>query len=98
MSRRIRLQASEGVYAQECFRRLRGNPRDPDALFTQAAVLASIGRSVEAIASLDMLTGIAPHYPGLWRFKARLYRDAGDLGMEVLCSETAEREETTRET
>ncbi len=96
MVRRVTVPASEGGYAQECFRRLRRNPRDPDALFARAAILASIDRRMEAIASLDLLTEIAPHYPGLWRFKARLYRDAGDRAMEALCSAAADREDATR--
>ncbi len=91
MGRRLRVPASEGVYAQECFRRLGRNPRDPDGLFARAAVLASLGRWTEAIASLDLLTEVAPRYPGLWRFKARLYAEAGDPGMERLCLEAASR-------
>lgn len=89
MARRLKVPASEGVYAQECFRRLRRNPRDPDALFARAAVFASIRLWPEAIASLDMLTEVAPRYPGLWRFKARLYAEAGDPTMERLCLEAA---------
>ena len=79
-------------YARLSARRLAEDPRDPDALFVQAAVLAAVGRRPEAIAILDELTRVAPDYPGLWRFKARLYRDLGDERMERLCLATAQRE------
>lgn len=82
------------IYGKECARRLRRNPRDPDALFAQAAVLRFTGRHTAAISNLEMLARAAPHYPGLWRFKARLHREVGDSRMETLCLKAALREES----
>lgn len=79
-------------YVEECARRLRKNPRDPDALFVRAAILACLDQTVQAIACLDELARVDPHYPGLWHFKARLYADMGDTVMHRLCLETARRE------
>ncbi len=79
-------------YVEQCARRLRENPRDPDALFVRAAILACLDLTVQAIACLDELARVDPHYPGLWHFKARLYADMGDTVMHRLCIETARRE------
>ncbi len=59
----------------------------------RAAVLAAVGTAPDALACLDRLTKVAPGYPGVWRFKARLYRDMGEPGMEALCLAAAERED-----
>ena len=79
-------------YARLSARRLAEDPQDPDALFVQAAVFAAVGRRTDAITILDTLARVAPEYPGLWRFKARMYHDLGDERMERLCLESAHRE------
>ena len=89
-----KLSKAATTYARECVTRLRRDPKDPDGLFAQAAILAALGRRAEALASLDFLAQAAPRYPGLWRFKARLYRDVGDPRMEALCRKAADREES----
>jgi predicted Zn-dependent protease len=83
-------------YAKESARRLRVNPVDPDALFFSAALLAAKGRFGGAIQLLDKLGKIYPEYPGLWRFKARLYREVGDAKKERLCLAAAERQDAAR--
>lgn len=80
-------------YAEETVRRLRVNPQDPDALFASAAIVAARGQFGRAIQLLDTLALVAPRYPGLWRFKARLYREVGDRRMEGLCLVAARRED-----
>jgi len=75
-------------YARDAIARLERNPRDADGLFVLATVLAASGRRSEAIRTLTMLGRVAPYYPGLWRLKARLYREAGDERMAALCTET----------
>jgi len=67
--------------------RLRADPKDPDALFACAAYLAAGHRMTEAIESLDNLSEIAPEYPGLWRFKARLFREMGETELASMCWE-----------
>lgn len=95
MNDRRRLPPSASVYAKACAERLRRNPRDPDGLFARAAIHAASGRRAEAIVILDELAKIAPGYPGLWRFKARLYQEVGDERRAALCVATADREEPT---
>ncbi len=79
-------------YVEECARRLREDPKDPDAIFVRAAILACLDLTTQAIAVLDELARVDPHYPGLWHFKARLYAEVGDPVMRELCLETAKRE------
>ncbi len=67
--------------------RLRTNPMDPDALFACAAYLASEHRMKEAIEFLNDLAESAPQYPGLWRFKARLYQELGKMNLASQCWE-----------
>ena len=67
--------------------RLRANPMDPDALFACAAYLASEHRMKEAIDLLNDLVKIAPEYPGLWRFRARLYQEMGETDLASVCWE-----------
>jgi len=84
------------VYARETARRLSVNPTDPDALFASAALLAANRRFDRAILMLNELGKMDPEYPGLWRFKARMYREAGNRSMEHLCSAAAKRLESGR--
>ena len=79
-------------YAGVCASRLGEDPRDPDALFALAAVLAVAERWRETLEVLDLLSKGTPRYPGLWEFKARAYRELGDAPMEALCHEAAARE------
>ena len=67
--------------------RLRANPMDPDALFACAAYLASEHRMKEAVEFLNDLAKVVPQYPGLWRFKARLYQEMGKTNLASLCRE-----------
>ena len=89
-----------GLYADETFRRLKADPEDPNALFALAAILGVSGLRPEAIHTLTILAEVAPLYPGLWRFKARLYREVGDELMAARCMEADKRfagaEETLR--
>ena len=82
-------------YSQQASKRLLKNPRDLSGLFVRATVMASLGRHEEAIRALDALGQLSPHYPGLWRFKARLHRDVGNDRLADSCIETAEREEAS---
>ncbi len=87
------LGASETVlkYVNACAQRLEKNPRDPDALFTRAAILATLGQHQDALVTLERLAKIAPTYPAVWRLKARLYKEIGDLRTAELCIRAAER-------
>ena len=58
--------------------RLAANDRDPDALFTMAALKTIQGRFDEALEWLAMLDEIEPSYPGVWRLKAKIYELKGD--------------------
>ena len=58
--------------------RLAANDRDPDAIFTLAALRTIQGRFDEALEWLGMLEDIAPKYPGIWRLKAKIYELKGD--------------------
>ncbi len=87
----VQVAADRGVggrYAEEAFRRLARDPRDADALFALAAILGSSGLRPEAIQTLTVLAEVSPFYPGLWRFKARLYREVGDELMAARCMES----------
>ncbi len=91
--RRIRVRApasSESVYVRAAAERIRRNPRDPDALFARAAFFATNGKFREAVDSLNLLTLVRPDYPGLWRFKARLFAEVGDDVLARLCSARGE--------
>jgi len=79
--------SDDNLYRRAIDDRLRMNPRDPDALFARAALFASEHRNKEAIESLNDLAKVAPHYPGLWRFKAQLYHDMGETRLASLCRE-----------
>ncbi|HEV8595041.1 MAG TPA: hypothetical protein VGR51_05880 [Thermoplasmata archaeon] len=78
-----------GVYADEAFRRLERDARDADALFALAAILGSQGLRPEAIQVLTFLAEVDPRYPGLWRFKARLFREVGDELMAARCMQNS---------
>lgn len=65
--------------------RLKADPKDPDALFAYAAYLASWHRTREAMITVQVLFKICPDYPGLWRFKARLFREMGDAERAAQC-------------
>jgi len=88
--------AYDEVYRRAIVNRLRANPRDPDGLFALAAYLASEQRLRDAIKFLNDLTKVAPHYPGLWQFKARLYQELGETKLALLCKTAASREGETR--
>ena len=79
------------TYVGACARRLERNPRDPDALFARAAILATLGQHKDALHSLELLASVVPHYPAVWRLKARLYKDIGDARTAALCIRAAER-------
>ena len=90
VTRLVRTAAKKGfggVYADLAFRRLESDPQDPDALFALAAILGVQGLRPEAIQVLTFLAEVAPTYPGLWRFKARMYREVGDELMAARCME-----------
>jgi tetratricopeptide (TPR) repeat protein len=78
-------------YVNACARRLEKDPKDADALFTRAVILATMGQHRDALASLEVLAKVAPHYPAVWRLKARLYKEVGDLRTAELCVRAAER-------
>lgn len=84
------------AYVTAISRRLREDPNDSEALFGGTVLLAAAGRWEDAIACLEGLAHVDPHYPGLWRFKARLHRESGDPRMEKLCLRAAEREESMK--
>ncbi len=65
---------------------MRADPTDPDALFARAAFLAVADNFKEAVESLNELAKVAPEYPGLWRFKARLYAEIGEERLARLCA------------
>ena len=81
------------LYAKETERRLREDPTDRDALFASASLVAAKREFTQAIYLLDLLGQLDPKYPGLWRFKARVYREAGDRRMERRCLIAADRQE-----
>ena len=58
--------------------RLAANDRDPDALFTLAALRTLQGRFGEALEWLELVEEIEPRYPGIWRLKAKIYELKGD--------------------
>ncbi|MFQ5838356.1 MAG: tetratricopeptide repeat protein [Thermoplasmata archaeon] len=58
-----------------CELRLSCDPRDPDALFAKAAVLARLGRYGEALRCLDAVSVEERDYPGVRRFRARILRE-----------------------
>ena len=95
MSARQSLPVSASVYARACAERLHEDPGDPDALFARAAFHAASGRFARAMSILNELAGIAPDYPGLWRFKATVYRVMGDARMASLCLAAAEHQDVS---
>ncbi len=58
--------------------RLAENDRDPDALFTLAALRTLQGKYDEALEWLDVLEEVDSRYPGIWRLKAKIYELKGD--------------------
>src|SRR3990172_8249164 len=52
------------------------------------------GEYDHALAILHRLTKRDPDYPGVWRFKAEVYRRLGKDKMAQLCEETARRHPT----
>lgn len=88
-ARRERLR-EQNRYREALEERIRGNPRDPDALFALAAFLALENKLRKAIAVLNELAKTAPDYPGLWRFKARLYSENGDSKLASVCAARGE--------
>jgi len=81
------------LYAKETERRLQADPTDRDALFASASLVAAKREFTRAIYLLNLLGELDPKYPGLWRFKARVYREAGDRRMERRCLIAADRQE-----
>ncbi len=73
-------------YRKAIGERLRADPRDPDALFARAAFLAVEDGIEDAVESLNDLARVVPEYPGLWRFKARLYAEIGEKKLARLCA------------
>jgi tetratricopeptide (TPR) repeat protein len=73
---------TEGADLEERVERAKGalaaNERDRDALFTIGANLAAAGKAKEAIETLNKLTMVDPHYPGLWWVKARVFEALGN--------------------
>lgn len=57
--------------------RLDQDEKDPDALFTLGAYLATTGQLQEAIDALNRLTMVDQAYPGLWWLKARVFEQMG---------------------
>ncbi len=58
--------------------RLRANDKDPDALFTLAALRTIQGKFEEALDWIKQLEMVEPRYPGMWRLKAKIYELKGD--------------------
>ncbi len=69
--------------------RLEVDSKDADALFAKATYLAMRRQNEEAIKVLDHVTMINPSYPGVWRFKAKVYQLMGNLRMAELCLKRA---------
>ncbi len=73
---------ADGDALEERVERAKGalavNQRDRDALFTVGAHLAAAGKAQEAIETLNKLTMLDPHYPGLWWVKARVFEALGN--------------------
>ncbi|HTD80785.1 MAG TPA: hypothetical protein VK723_01415 [Thermoplasmata archaeon] len=80
------------VYVEEARKRLREGKTDTDAMFTLAAWHAVHGEHAKSLAILHRLTQLDPGYPGVWRFKAAVYRQIGDEKMAWLCEEAADRQ------
>ena len=80
------------VYVEEARKRLKDGKTDTDALFTLAAWHAVHGEHAKSLAILHRLTQLDPAYPGVWRFKAAVYREIGDEKMAWLCDEAAKRQ------
>ena len=85
------------VYVEEARKRLKEGKTDTDALFTLAAWHAVHGENQKALALLHRLTQLEPAYPGVWRFKASVYRELGDEKMAWLCEEASERQQKREE-
>ena len=79
-------------YVEEARRRLKAGKTDTDALFTLAAWHAVHGEHPKSLAILHRLTQLDPAYPGVWRFKAAVYRELGDEKMAWLCEEASRRQ------
>src|SRR2546425_12992855 len=81
------------VYVEEARKRLKEGKTDTDALFTLAAWHAVHGENQKSLALLHRLTQLEPTYPGVWRFKASLYRELGGEEMAGLCGEGPARQQ-----
>ncbi len=79
-------------YVEEARRRLKEGKTDTDAMFTLAAWHAVRGEHRKSLAILHRLTQLDPGYPGVWRFKAAVYREMGDEKMAWLCVEASRRQ------
>ena len=78
------------IWQRQCRRRLQENPLDLDALFAKAAWLATSGEYEKCIETLETITKRDPFYPGIWVFKAKIFRQLGNEKMARLCQERAE--------
>jgi len=58
--------------------RFKANARDPDVIFTYAALRTLQGKFEEALDWIRQLEEIEPRYPGMWRLKAKIYELKGD--------------------
>ena len=75
------------VYLKETLDRLKRDPEDIDALFVFGAWLATKERYEEAVEVLHEITKREPNYPGVWFFKAVVYKRMGNDRMAQLCME-----------
>ncbi len=73
----------------EARRRLDRDAADADALLVIATYYSLLGEPETSLGFLHRLSEIRPEYPGVWRVKARLYRELGDEDAAVRCEETA---------
>ncbi len=80
-------------YVRAANERLSLDPRDADALFTTAALLARQGKLETAAHALDRIADIDTDYPGLWRFLARLYEALEEERLAGLCLSRASMED-----
>jgi Tfp pilus assembly protein PilF len=80
------------VYVEEARKRLKDGQEDTDAMFTLAAWHAVHGEHAKSLAILHRLTQLDPLYPGVWRFKASVYREMGEEKMAWLCEKASDRQ------
>ena len=77
-------------WQRQCRKRLQKNPLDLNALFAQAAWLATSGDYEKCIETLEVITKRDPFYPGIWMLKAKIFGQLGNERMARLCRERAE--------